>query len=68
MEYEAREKAIRDHNWKMYNARQSGLEEGIAQGIELATKIYKAKSSGKTVDEIAEEYGLSVEQVKKIVE
>ena len=68
LEYEAREKAIRDHNWKMYNARQSGLEEGITQGIELAIKIFKAKSSGKTVEDIAEEYSLSVEQVKKIVE
>lgn len=64
LEYEVREKAIRDHNWKMYNARQSGLEEGI----ELATQIFKAKSKGKSVEEIAEEYHLSVERVNTILE
>lgn len=38
LEYEAREKAIRDHNQMMYEARseglKQGLEEGIRQGIE----------------------------------
>ena len=64
LEYEDREKAIRDHNWKMYCATQRGVEEGI----ELAKKVFRAKSEGKSVEEIADEYDLPLEQVKKIIE
>lgn len=34
LEYEAREKAIRDHNWMMQSAEEIGLERGIEKGIE----------------------------------
>ena len=33
MEYEAREKALRDHNQMMKEATRRGLEQGIEQGI-----------------------------------
>lgn len=33
LEYEAREKAIRDRNWMMQSAEEIGLERGIEQGI-----------------------------------
>ena len=32
LEYEAREKAIRDHNQLLYEAKQSGIQEGIQEG------------------------------------
>lgn len=38
LEYEAREKAIRDHNQMMHEARSEGLKQGIEQGIEQGMK------------------------------
>ena len=38
LEYEAREKAIRDHNQLMYEAEQRGMKQGIEQGIEQGIK------------------------------
>ena len=35
MEYEAREKAVRDYNEMMMESRESGLELGLEQGLEL---------------------------------
>ena len=35
LEYEAREKAIRDYNQSMYEAEQRGIEAGIEAGIEI---------------------------------
>ncbi len=32
LEYEAREKAIRDHNQLLYEAKQSGIQEGVQKG------------------------------------
>lgn len=34
LEYEAREKAIRDHNWMMQSAEEIGLERGMQKGME----------------------------------
>ncbi len=34
LEYEAREKAIRDHNQLLYEAKQSGIQEGIQKGVQ----------------------------------
>lgn len=38
LEYEAREKAIRDYNQVMYEAQTRGLKEGLEQGIEQGMK------------------------------
>ena len=38
-EYEAREKAIRDHNHMMFTARLQGLEEGIRVSIQICKKL-----------------------------
>lgn len=40
MEYEAREKAIRDHNWLMKTNLQRGMERGMEQGMEKAEQRY----------------------------
>ena len=37
--YEAREKAIRDHNQLMREAIEQGIEQGMEQGIEAGKKI-----------------------------
>lgn len=34
LEYEAREKAVRDYNCLMDSAQELGLEQGLAQGLE----------------------------------
>ena len=38
LEYEAREKAIRDYNQSMYEAEQRGIEIGEQRGIETGIK------------------------------
>lgn len=38
LEYEAREKAIRDHNQMMYEAQTRGLKEGLEQGMKQGLK------------------------------
>lgn len=45
MEYEAREKAIRDHKQLIYEARQQGIEQGIKAMIldNLEEKILKER-------------------------
>lgn len=68
LEYEAREKALRDYNTQMYSARKSGVEEGIEKGIELTLKILKLKSEGKSAEQIAKECDRSLELVKRIME
>lgn len=71
LEYEAREKAIRDYNSQMHSAEQRGLEHGraigIEPGIELTLKILELKSQGKSAEEIAKECDLPLEQVKRIM-
>ena len=60
LEYEAREKAIRDYNTQMKSAEQ--------RGIELALRILKLKSEGWSAEQIAEECERPLEFVKRIVE
>lgn len=67
LEYEAREKAIRDDRAKQNWAMKTGLEEGLKQGLALATRIIQLKQSGKTLEEISTDCGLSQEQIKEIL-
>ena len=39
LEYEAREKAIRDHNQMMFESKESGREEGRKEGIEIGVNL-----------------------------
>lgn len=43
LEYEAREKAIRDHNQMMYEARSEGLKQGIEEGLERGLEQGRAE-------------------------
>jgi len=88
LEYEAREKAIRDYNhqmrtnWEdgheegmkegikegMKEGIKEGMKEGIKEGMQLAKNVFRLSIDGKTMDEIAKELQISVEQVKEILE
>ena len=71
MEYEAREKAIRDYNQLMYEAEERGVQRGTEQGIqqekfEIATKLY---SQGWKIEDISGIVDISIEVLEeKIVE
>ena len=68
MEYELRQKAIRDHNMMMKTARKHGYESGYEMGERVALKkvIDKLTGDGRTIEETAELLGLGVEMVEEI--
>ena len=71
VDYEAREKAIRDDRAKLDWATKIGLEEGLAkgkaEGLAMAGKIVQLKLAGKTPEEISTACDLPLEQVKEIL-
>ncbi|MDD7388713.1 MAG: Rpn family recombination-promoting nuclease/putative transposase [Lachnospiraceae bacterium] len=76
LEYEARERALRDYNSQMNSARklgmeqgrQEGLQEGRQEGVDLAKTVFKLFLQGKSPDEIAEISRISEDEVRKILE
>ncbi len=72
LEYEAREKAIRDHNQMMYEAEERGEARGTEKGIEIgeAQKAINIARNlielGLSSDIISKGTGLSVEEIEKI--
>ena len=76
LEYEVRQRAIRDHNSQMKSAERRGIEigeeRGEKRGIELGTqstlkRLVKANvESGKSLEEIAEFLGLDLSEVEKM--
>ena len=72
LEYEAREKALRDYNSQMENAEKRGIkigeERGIKLGVEKTKKVFQLHMQGKTKEEIAEECNITVEEVTEILE
>lgn len=67
LEYEAREKALKDYNTQMSSARKSGEEIGLKQGLKLAKRMMRLEEQGKTQEEIAEICSVSVEEVKEVL-
>lgn len=68
LEYEAREKAIRDHNQMIFEARESGREEGIEIG-KTQKSIAIAKNLitlGLSSDTISKGTGLTIKEIEKI--
>lgn len=57
MEYEAREKALRDYNWLMHSNLKQGFEQGMEKGIQLNTARYselvKFLLRDKRIDELS---------------
>lgn len=72
LEYEAREKALKDYNTQMSSAlkrgEKIGEERGEKRGIELAKKVFKLNAQGNLPEEIAETCGIPLEKVKEILE
>lgn len=64
LEYEAREKAIRDYNSQMENAEKRGEERGVVK----AKKVFQLYMQGRTKEEIAQECNITVQEVTEILE
>ena len=75
LEYEARQKAIRDYNSQMKSAREYGLkkgmEEGIEQGIEQGIKQGKAQGERSVLQKLIrkkKEKGMSLAMIAELLE
>ena len=68
LEYEAREKAVRDYNQGMLEAREEGLQEGMEKGMEqMAIRIARnLLESDFPIDLIAQNTGLSLSQIEHL--
>ena len=62
--YLSREMALHDQATFI----EEGREEGREEGIKLTKKIFKLLSSGETIEDIARECSISIEEVKSIIE
>ena len=70
LEYEAREKAIRDHNSQMNSALKRGIQRGMEKGIEKGQRslIRTMLQNGAEPDLIAKLTGLSLSEIKEAEE
>lgn len=80
LEYELRQKAVRDHNMMMKSAEKRGLEIGEKRGVEIGKEIGKKEGeqtalrrivdhqlkAGKTLEETAELLGLELWEMKEL--
>ena len=64
LEYEAREKAIRDYNSQMLELKEVGRKEGRKEGI--ASIITNMLRKGKSPEEIADMTGEELEEIREI--
>ena len=57
LQYEAREKAIRDYNSQMSSSLKRGIRQGIERGqlLEKIRLVLKKHQKGKSIEEIADE-------------
>lgn len=68
LEYEERQKAIRDHRHMLASGRREGRREGLREGkhehaVEMARKMLADKLP---LEKVAEYSGLSLEEVRKL--
>lgn len=68
LEYEERERARRDRSILLISGREQGLAQGRTEGLKLARDILRLRKSGVPLNKIADECGVSAEQVKDILE
>ena len=78
MEYEARQKAIRDYNSYMHSAERRGIKNGIKIGRDEGIKLGRAEllkqqvkkklAKGQSVEIIAEDLVEDIEVIRKIVD
>ena len=53
---------------ELRESEENGLKQGLQNGLELAKDIFKLFRAGVSPEEIAERCGISVEQVREMVE
>lgn len=70
MEYEAREKAIRDYNSQMNSALKRGLKRGIEQGIEQGREslLVQMIQGGMKPEDLMKCPGVTAEEVRRAVQ
>ena len=72
LEYEAREKALKDYNTQMDSAWKRGIrrgeEFGRKQGIALAKQVLQLDREGNSPEEIASICQISISEVNEILE
>mgnify|MGYP003195588047 FL=1 len=70
LEYEVRQKAIRDHNSQMKSAERRGIEIGEESGRQAALKEVVAKMVGRNMspEEIADLLGMKTQEIDELVE
>ena len=70
LEYEVRQKAIRDHNSQMKSAERRGIEIGEKSGRQAALKEVVAKMVGRNMspEEIADLLGMKTQEIDELVE
>ena len=70
LEYEVRQKAIRDHNSQMKSAEKRGIEIGEKSGRQAALKEVVAKMVGRNMspEEIADLLGMKTQEIDELVE
>lgn len=68
LEYEEREKALRDRSILIITGMEEGIKQGKKEGLKLAREILRLYKTGISPEQIAKECGVSVEEVKEILE
>ena len=68
LEYEARQKAIRDHDAIMSSAWETGMEKGLQQGIrqERQDIVFRMLEKGMDPEVIADLTGTDVEEIREL--
>ena len=64
LQYEAREKAIRDYNSQMNSSLKRGIERG--QTLEKIRLVLKKCQKGKSIEEIADELEEDISSIDRI--
>lgn len=67
LEYEAREKALKDYNTQISSAEKRGRQIGEQAGEERARQVFKLYMQGKSPEEIADLCKIAVTKVKEIL-
>lgn len=71
LEYEAREKALKDYNTQMGSAERRGEKRGekrgIKKGIHLTKRVLSLQAQGKSEQEIIAECGITAEEAREIL-
>lgn len=73
LEYETRQKAIRDYNTRMNSAERRGIQQGIEQGRKQGAKdercsiIKKLWKKGTSIEEVADLLDMKAEDIEVLI-